>query len=45
MRQYDIAEVVSALLGAGFRLTALDEHPDWTNPAIPGTYTLVAAHS
>ena len=44
-RFWTLAEVVSALLGAGFRLTALDEHPDWTNPAIPGTYTLVAAHS
>lgn len=41
-RFWTLAEVVTAPLAAGFRLTALEEHPDWTDPKIPGTYTLVA---
>lgn len=41
-RFWTLAEVVTAVLAAGFRLTLLEEHPDWTNPTIPGTYTLLA---
>lgn len=44
-RFWTLGEVVSALLAAGFRLTTLEEHPDWSNPAIPGTYTLVGTNS
>lgn len=41
-RFWTLAEVVNAVIGAGFRLARLEEHPDWTDPTIPGTYTLVA---
>lgn len=44
-RFWTLSEVVSALLAGGFRLTTLEEHPDWSNPAIPGTYTLVGTNS
>jgi 2-polyprenyl-3-methyl-5-hydroxy-6-metoxy-1,4-benzoquinol methylase len=44
-RFWTLAEVVSALLASGFHLNALEEHPDWSNPSIPGTYTLVATYS
>lgn len=44
-RFWTLAEVISALLAAGFCLTALEEHPDWTNPAIPGTYTVAATYA
>ena len=44
-RFWTLGEVVTALLAAGFQLTALEEHPDWTTPAIPGAYTLVAVRA
>lgn len=41
-RFWTLGEVLGAVLAAGFRLTAFQEHPDWTDPKIPGAYTLVA---
>lgn len=41
-RFWTLGEVLGAVLGAGFHLTKLQEHPDWTDPHIPGAYTLVA---
>ncbi|MDO8899902.1 MAG: methyltransferase domain-containing protein [Phenylobacterium sp.] len=41
-RFWTLSEVLGAALAAGFRLTRFQEHPDWTDPHIPGTYTLVA---
>jgi len=41
-RFWTLGEIVSAVIAAGFRLTSLEEHPDWTDPTIPGTFTLTA---
>jgi len=41
-RFWTLGEVLGAALAAGFRLKAFQEHPDWTDPHIPGAYTLVA---
>ena len=41
-RFWTLGEVVTAVITAGFRLACLEEHPDWTDPTIPGTFTLVA---
>jgi 2-polyprenyl-3-methyl-5-hydroxy-6-metoxy-1,4-benzoquinol methylase len=41
-RFWTLGEVVGAVLAAGFRITGLEEHPDWSDPRIPGTYTLTA---
>ena len=41
-RFWTLGEIVTAVLAAGFAISALEEHPDWSDPAIPGTYTLVA---
>ena len=41
-RFWTLAEVLRAALDAGFQLRDFQEHPDWTEPHLPGTYTLVA---
>jgi 2-polyprenyl-3-methyl-5-hydroxy-6-metoxy-1,4-benzoquinol methylase len=41
-RFWTLGEIVTAAVGAGFDLLRLDETPDWTNPAIPGAFTLAA---
>jgi 2-polyprenyl-3-methyl-5-hydroxy-6-metoxy-1,4-benzoquinol methylase len=45
LRNWTLGEVVTAAIGAGFRIERLEEHPGWTDPTIPGTFTLVAAKS
>ena len=42
LRFWTLGEIVTAAIGAGFAVKRLDEHPDWTDPKIPGTFTLVA---
>lgn len=42
LRFWTLGEVVTALLGAGWRLASFAEHPDWDDPKRPGTYTLSA---
>ncbi|MBL6853778.1 MAG: SAM-dependent methyltransferase, partial [Alphaproteobacteria bacterium] len=42
LRFWTLGEIVTAVIGAGFRVERLDEHPDWTDAKIPGTFTLVA---
>ncbi|MDO8410331.1 MAG: methyltransferase domain-containing protein [Phenylobacterium sp.] len=41
-RFWTLGEVLGAALAAGFQVTRFQEHPDWTDPHIPGAYTLVA---
>lgn len=41
-RFWTLGEIVGAVLAAGFTLRRLEEHPDWDDPRIPGTFTLVA---
>lgn len=41
-RFWTLGEIVTAAIGAGFRITRLDEHPDRMDGTIPGTFTLVA---
>lgn len=40
-RFWTLGEIVNAVIGAGFAIARLDEHPDWTDAHIPGTFTLV----
>jgi 2-polyprenyl-3-methyl-5-hydroxy-6-metoxy-1,4-benzoquinol methylase len=42
-RYWTLGEVVTATVRAGLRVERLDEHPDWTDPKLPGTFTLIAA--
>jgi 2-polyprenyl-3-methyl-5-hydroxy-6-metoxy-1,4-benzoquinol methylase len=44
-RYWTLGEIVTAVIGAGFRIERLEEHPGWTDPTIPGTFTLVAFRS
>lgn len=41
-RKYTISEIINGALGAGFVMERFDEHPSWTNPAVPGEFTLIA---
>jgi 2-polyprenyl-3-methyl-5-hydroxy-6-metoxy-1,4-benzoquinol methylase len=41
-RFWTMGEIVNAAVKAGFTIARLDEHPDWTDASIPGTFTMVA---
>ena len=41
-RKYTLSEIINAVIAAGFTLTRFDEHPSWTNPDIPGEFTIIA---
>lgn len=41
-RKYTISEIINAVINAGFFLQKFDEHPSWTNPSIPGEFTVIA---
>lgn len=41
-RRYNMSEIVNAVIGAGFTLQRLDEHPAWENPDVPGEFTILA---
>jgi hypothetical protein len=43
LRFWTLGEIVTAVIGAGFRVARLEEHPGWTDATIPGTFTLVAS--
>lgn len=44
-RFWTLGETVTAVLAAGFHIAALEEHPDWDDPKVPGTYTLAATRA
>ena len=41
-RKYTLSEIINATIEVGFLLERFDEHPAWTNPDLPGEFTLVA---
>lgn len=41
-RYWTLAEIVTAIIAAGYNLKSLAEYPDWQNPALPGTFTAFA---
>lgn len=42
LRKYNFSEIVGGVIGAGFTLRRLDEHPAWENPDVPGEFTIIA---
>lgn len=42
LRRYTLSEILNAVIRSGFTLRQFDEHPGWTNPKMPGEFTLVA---
>lgn len=40
-RFWTLGEIVTAAVKAGFRVARLDEHPDWQDPTIPGSFTML----
>lgn len=43
LRKYTLSEIINAVIGSGFVLKRFDEHPAWTNPDLPGEFTILAA--
>lgn len=41
-RFWTMGDILTAVINAGFAITRLDEHPDRTDPAVPGSFTLLA---
>lgn len=41
-RFWTMGDILTAAIKAGFTIARLDEHPDWTDPTIPGSFTLLA---
>lgn len=41
-RFWTLGEIFTALLKNGFHITQFEEHPDWANQKLPGTFTLLA---
>lgn len=41
-RFWTMGDILTAVIQAGFTIARLDEHPDWTDSTIPGSFTLVA---
>lgn len=42
LRKYTLSEIINGVIGAGFALKRFDEHPAWTNPDLPGEFTVIA---
>lgn len=45
LRRYTLSEIINGVIGSGFVMQRFDEYPAWTNPALPGEFTLVAVKS
>lgn len=41
-RKYTVSEIINAVIRAEFNFQRFDEHPSWTNPNIPGEFTMIA---
>lgn len=41
-RKYTLSEIINSVIGSGFVLERFDEHPAWTNPKVPGEFTVIA---
>lgn len=42
LRRYNISEIINAVIASGFILKQFDEHPAWTDPTLPGEFTILA---
>lgn len=41
-RKYTISQIINSVIGCGFKLHRFDEHPAWTDPRLPGEFTIIA---
>jgi 2-polyprenyl-3-methyl-5-hydroxy-6-metoxy-1,4-benzoquinol methylase len=42
VRGYTLSDIINAAVGSRFVIAGFDEHPAWTNPKLPGEFTLLA---
>lgn len=42
LKKYTVSEIINAVISAGFTMQRFDEHPAWTNPDLPGEFSLIA---
>lgn len=40
-RKYTVSEIINGALAAGFTLKRFDEHPSWSDPKLPGEFTMI----
>lgn len=40
-RKYTISQIINTAINSGFSLERFDEHPAWTDPDLPGEFTLI----
>ena len=41
-RFWTMGQILTAVINSGFTIARFDEHPDWNNSEIPGTFSLLA---
>lgn len=41
-RRYTLCEIINAVIQSGFEIRRFDEHPSWTDPKLPGEFTVIA---
>ena len=41
-RKYTMSEIINGVINSGLVLRRFDEHPAWTNPDVPGEFTIIA---
>lgn len=44
-RKYTISEIINGVIGVGFVFRKMEEYPSWTNPNVPGEFTILAEKS
>ena len=42
LRKYTLSEIINSAIDSGFLIKRFDEHPAWTNPKLPGEFTMIA---
>ena len=42
LRKYTLSEIINSAIDSGFSIKRFDEHPAWTNPELPGEFTMIA---
>ena len=41
-RKYTLSDIMNSVIQNDFIIRRFDEHPSWTNPDLPGEFTLIA---
>ncbi|HEX2947895.1 MAG TPA: class I SAM-dependent methyltransferase [Clostridia bacterium] len=42
IRRYTLSEIINTVINTGYSIKSFEEHPAWTDPKLPGEFTLLA---